>query len=73
MWRISGVIDGVLVNALVEMVPEMAIRLLSRTTVESCVLLERVSNRKTDAKVRIDVDLEDYYRIKAGQKNRIEE
>ena len=41
--------------------------------VESCVLLERVSNRKTDAKVRIDVDLEDYYRIKAGQKNRIEE
>jgi 23S rRNA (uracil1939-C5)-methyltransferase len=41
--------------------------------VESCVLLERVSNRKTDARVRIDVDLEDYYRIKAGQKNRIEE
>ena len=41
--------------------------------VESCVLLERVSNRKTDAKVRIDVDLEDYYRIKAGKKNRIEE
>ena len=40
MWRISGVIDGVLVNALVEMVHEMAIRLLKRTTVESCVLLE---------------------------------
>ena len=39
MWRISGVIDGVLVNALVEMVPEMAIRLLSRTTVETVVLL----------------------------------
>ena len=32
--------------------------------VESCVLLERVSNRKPDAKIRIDVDLEDYYRIK---------
>jgi len=32
--------------------------------VESCVLLERVSNRKADAKIRIDIDLEDYYRIK---------
>ena len=32
--------------------------------VESCVLLERVSNRKAGAKIRIDVDLEDYYRIK---------
>ena len=32
--------------------------------VESCVLLERVSNRKSDAKIRIDVNLEDYYRIK---------
>ena len=31
---------------------------------ESCVLLERVSNRKSDAKIRIDVNLEDYYRIK---------
>ena len=41
MWRISGVIDGVLVNALVEMVPEMAIRLLSRITVETVVLLRR--------------------------------
>jgi hypothetical protein len=41
MWRISGVIDGVLVNALVEMVHEMAIRLLSRTTVETVVLLSQ--------------------------------
>ena len=35
--------------------------------VESIVLLERVSNRKADAKVHIDVDLEDYYRIKDAQ------
>ena len=41
MWRISGVIDGVLVNALVEMIPEMAIRLLNETTVETVVLLEQ--------------------------------
>ena len=32
--------------------------------VESCVLLEKMSNRKAGAKIRIDVDLEDYYRIK---------
>ncbi len=37
--------------------------------VESCVLLERVSNRKADSRIRIDVDLEDYYRIKDAQKN----
>ena len=30
-------------------------------------LFERVSNRKADAKVHIDVDLEDYYRIKDAQ------
>ena len=36
---------------------------------ESIALLERVSNRK-DAKVRIDVDLEDYYRIKDKKKNK---
>ncbi len=29
-----------------------------------CVALLQLSNRKPDAKVRIDVDLEDYYRIK---------
>ena len=37
--------------------------------VESCVLLERVSNRKPETKARIDVDLEDYYRIKDAKKN----
>ena len=41
--------------------------LLNENDVESCVLLERVSNRKADAKVHIDVDLEDYYRIKDAQ------
>jgi len=29
--------------------------------------LERVSNRKADSRIRIDVDLEDYYRIKANK------
>ena len=67
MWRISVVIDGVLVNALVEMVPEMAIRLLRRTTVESCVLLERVGNRKADSYVKLNVKMEDYYRIKDAE------
>ena len=43
MWRISGVIDVVLVNALVEMVHEMAIRLLRRTTVETVVLMSKKS------------------------------
>ena len=28
-----------------------------------------LSNRKPDTKVRIDVDLEDYYRIKDSKKN----
>lgn len=41
MWQISGVTDGVLVNELVEMIPEMAIRLLRRTTVETVCLLSR--------------------------------
>ncbi len=34
--------------------------------VETVCLL---SNRKPDTKVRIDVDLEDYYRIKDAKKN----
>jgi hypothetical protein len=54
MWRISGVIDGVLVNALVEMVHEMAIRLLKRTTVETVVLL---SNKKVDGYIDIELNL----------------
>ena len=32
--------------------------------VESCVLLERVSNRKADSYVKLNVKMEDYYRIK---------
>lgn len=32
--------------------------------VESCVLLERVSNRKTDSYVKLNVKMADYYRIK---------
>ena len=38
----------------------------SGNTVETVCLL---SNRKPDTKVRIDVDLEDYYRIKDAKKN----
>ena len=38
----------------------------SGNTVETVCLL---SNRKPDTKVRIDVDLEDYYRIKDEEKN----
>jgi site-specific DNA recombinase len=36
----------------------------SQTTVESCVLLERVSNRKADSYVKLNVKMADYYRIK---------
>ena len=57
MWRISGVIDGVLVNALVEMVPEMAIRLLSRTTVETVVQLSK--GNISSQNVRVEFSLED--------------
>jgi 23S rRNA (uracil1939-C5)-methyltransferase len=32
--------------------------------VESCVLLERVSNRKVDSYVKLNVKMADYYRIK---------
>ncbi len=47
------------------------INLEQSSHVESIALLERVSNRKykPDARVKIDVDLEDYYRIKDAQKN----
>lgn len=38
---------------------------LSNHTETVCLL----SNRKPDTKVRIDVDLEDYYRIKDAKKN----
>jgi len=53
MWRISGVTDGVLVNALVEMIPEMAIRLLRRTTVETVVHLRM---EKVDGDITIDFE-----------------
>ena len=68
MWRISGVIDGVLVNALVEMVPEMAIRLLRWTTVETVVHLIN-QNAKAKYHVKIDVDAEYYYGIKDSEKS----
>ena len=38
------------------------------THVESCVLLERVSNRKADSYVKLNVRMEDYYRIKDAEK-----
>ena len=38
----------------------------NESTVETVCLL---SNRKPDTKVRVDVDLEDYYRIKDEEKN----
>ena len=38
--------------------------LLKRNDVESCVLLERVSNRTADSYVKLNVKMADYYRIK---------
>jgi hypothetical protein len=46
----------------------MDIRLLRRTTVESCVLLRKVSNTRPKA-ITLDVDMEDYYRIKGDRTN----
>ncbi len=46
MWRISGVIDGGLVNALVEMVLAMAIRLLNENDVETEVFYDNLCRRK---------------------------
>ena len=43
----------------------MCVPMLVTTHVETVCLL---SNRKPDARVKIDVDLEDYYRIKDEQK-----
>ena len=59
MWRISGVIDDGLVNALVEMVPEMAIRLLKRTTVETVCLLSNTQRKKKESYITLDVEMED--------------
>ena len=47
---------------------DYSIRLLKQNTVESCVLLERVSNRKADSYVKMNVKMEDYYRIKDAEK-----
>lgn len=44
----------------------MYIKIISSCHVETVCLL---SNRKPDTKVRVDVDLEDYYRIKDEKKN----
>ena len=43
------------------------IRMPDKNTVESCVLLERVSNRKADSYVKLNVKMEDYYRIKDAE------
>ncbi len=56
MWRISGAIDGGLVNALVEMVHVMIIRLLRRTTVETVCLLSKLSEAKHHINVKVDMD-----------------
>lgn len=45
----------------------MAIRLLKGTTVEVATLLERVNNRKTDSYVKLNMKMEDYYRIKDAE------
>lgn len=42
-------------------------RLINENDVESCVLLERVSNRKADSYVKLNVKMEDYYRIKDAE------
>jgi 23S rRNA (uracil1939-C5)-methyltransferase len=42
--------------------------LLKRNDVECCALLERVSNRKADSYVKLNVKMEDYYRIKDAEK-----
>ena len=42
--------------------------LLNENDVESCVLLERVSNRKANSYVKLNVKMEDYYRIKDAEK-----
>ena len=42
--------------------------MLNENDVESCVLLERVSNRKANSYVKLNVKMEDYYRIKDTEK-----
>ncbi len=45
----------------------MLVRGKVSTHVENCVLLERVSNRKADSYVKLNVKMEDYYRIKDAE------
>ena len=45
----------------------MLMRSKVQINVESCVLLERVSNRKADSYVKLNVKMEDYYRIKDAE------
>ena len=47
---------------------DMKISLDNGSQIESCVLLERVSNRKADSYVKLNVKMEDYYRIKDAEK-----
>ena len=54
----------VLLGRLSEQAGEMDINPVSSCHIESCVLLERVSNRKADSYVKLNVKMEDYYRIK---------
>ena len=44
------------------------IRLPNSRHVETCVLLSRGTYRQPDARVKIDVELEDYYAIKDSKK-----
>ena len=45
-------------------------RLVQTIHTESCVLLERVSNRKADSYVKLNVKMEDYYRIKDNKQSK---
>ena len=41
--------------------------MFTENDVESCVLLTRVSNRKADYYEKLNVKMEDYYRIKDAE------
>ena len=43
-------------------------RIVSSSHVECCVLLNRVSNRKADSYVKLNVKKKDYFRIKDAEK-----
>ena len=54
-------------NGVYSISPYMYMQTYMITHVESCVLLERVSNRKADSYVKLNVKMEDYYRIKDAE------